>query len=299
MTHINQRRDSAAMWAFENPVLMEGEVGWEEDTRRSKLGDGVSHWNDLLYTVSDPSVTAADIGLGNVDNTHDLDKPISTATQAALDVLDADKADLASPAFTGNPTAPTPSPGDNDTSLATTAFVKAAIDAAVTATLLAAHPVGSYYTSEVATDPATLFGGTWTRVKGKFIVGVDEADTTDHDWDAVNKTGGAKTVTLGANNLPAHTHALGGSTGDQSANHTHTSGLQYATTTTTGGTAYRVTDVQGATGGGGTGATATSNGASNGHTHALPANTGNNTTTGAAVDKKPPFVAAYIWKRTA
>lgn len=37
-------------------------------------------------------------------------------------------APLASPALTGNPTAPTPSPGDNDTSIATTGFVKAAID---------------------------------------------------------------------------------------------------------------------------------------------------------------------------
>jgi predicted nucleic acid-binding protein len=36
---------------------------------------------------------------------------------------------LASPAFTGNPTAPTPSPGDNDLSIATTAFVSAAITA--------------------------------------------------------------------------------------------------------------------------------------------------------------------------
>jgi Chaperone of endosialidase/Collagen triple helix repeat (20 copies) len=38
-------------------------------------------------------------------------------------------APLASPVFTGNPTAPTPSPGDNDTSLATTAFVQATISA--------------------------------------------------------------------------------------------------------------------------------------------------------------------------
>lgn len=44
--------------------------------------------------------------------------------QAALDA----KAALASPTFTGTPAAPTPSPGDNDTSIATTAFVKAAID---------------------------------------------------------------------------------------------------------------------------------------------------------------------------
>jgi hypothetical protein len=37
------------------------------------------------------------------------------------------KAPLASPAFTGNPTAPTPTAGDNDTSVATTAFVTSAI----------------------------------------------------------------------------------------------------------------------------------------------------------------------------
>jgi hypothetical protein len=39
------------------------------------------------------------------------------------------KASLASPAFTGNPTAPTPTAGDNDTSIATTAFVAAAVAA--------------------------------------------------------------------------------------------------------------------------------------------------------------------------
>lgn len=54
------------------------------------------------------------------------------------------KAPLASPAFTGNPTAPTPTAGDNDTSLATTAFVTAAIAAALaglTPTLIAKVPL--------------------------------------------------------------------------------------------------------------------------------------------------------------
>jgi hypothetical protein len=41
----------------------------------------------------------------------------------------ADNAPIASPTFTGDPKAPTPSPGDNDTSIATTAFVTAAIAA--------------------------------------------------------------------------------------------------------------------------------------------------------------------------
>lgn len=39
------------------------------------------------------SITKTTIGLGNVDNTSDLNKPISTATQTALDTLDEDKAD--------------------------------------------------------------------------------------------------------------------------------------------------------------------------------------------------------------
>jgi hypothetical protein len=41
----------------------------------------------------------------------------------------AELATLANPTFTGDPKAPTPSPGDNDTSIATTAFVAAAITA--------------------------------------------------------------------------------------------------------------------------------------------------------------------------
>ena len=44
MTHINQRRDTEAQWAFENPVLHQGELGWESDTRQAKLGDGVTPW---------------------------------------------------------------------------------------------------------------------------------------------------------------------------------------------------------------------------------------------------------------
>lgn len=71
----------------------------------------------------------AAVGLGNVDNTSDASKPVSTATQTALDL----KAPLASPVFTGNPTAPTPTAGDNDTSIATTAFVAGEITTAAAA----------------------------------------------------------------------------------------------------------------------------------------------------------------------
>lgn len=83
------------------------------DTVYDILGDGVS-------IPATKAAARTNLGLGSVDNTSDLSKPISTATQTALNL----KANLASPALTGNPTAPTPATGDNDTSIATTAFVQ-------------------------------------------------------------------------------------------------------------------------------------------------------------------------------
>ena len=68
-------------------------------------------------------ITKTDVGLANVDNTSDANKPVSTATQTALDL----KAPLASPALTGTPSAPTATAGTNTTQVATTAFVGTAV----------------------------------------------------------------------------------------------------------------------------------------------------------------------------
>ena len=62
----------------------------------------------------------SDVGLGNVDNTADSAKPVSTAQQTALDL----KANIASPTFTGTPISTTPSANDNSTKIATTAYVQ-------------------------------------------------------------------------------------------------------------------------------------------------------------------------------
>lgn len=70
------------------------------------------------------SLTAEQVGLGNVDNTSDANKPVSTATQTALNL----KANIASPTFTGTPEAPTASLGTKTTQIATTAFVMNSVD---------------------------------------------------------------------------------------------------------------------------------------------------------------------------
>lgn len=45
------RRDTAAGWTVANPILREGEEGYETDTGRRKVGNGTSAWNELSYTV--------------------------------------------------------------------------------------------------------------------------------------------------------------------------------------------------------------------------------------------------------
>jgi hypothetical protein len=46
---IRLRRDTAATWTATNPILLAGEAGYETDTRRLKVGDGVAVWNALPY----------------------------------------------------------------------------------------------------------------------------------------------------------------------------------------------------------------------------------------------------------
>jgi len=84
--------------------------------------------------------------------------------------------------------------------------------------ILAAHPIGSLYWSSQNTDPGTLFGGTWQRIKDKFILAAGDTYTN-------GATGGAATVTLVTNNLPSHNHTIGGNTGNKQPTFTGTETL--------------------------------------------------------------------------
>jgi hypothetical protein len=43
------RRDLSTAWTAADPVLADGEIGYEKDTKKMKLGDGVTRWNLLPY----------------------------------------------------------------------------------------------------------------------------------------------------------------------------------------------------------------------------------------------------------
>ena len=135
-------------------------------------------------------------------------------TQAAIVAGVATKAPIDAPTFTGVPAAPTASSGTNTTQLATTAFVQAATPTAATINA-AAYPVGSVYTSVVATNPNSLLGlGTWVAFgSGRVLVGINASDS---DFNTVEETGGAKTDshTLTLNEIPSHVHGYTGVQGN-------------------------------------------------------------------------------------
>lgn len=146
----------------------------------------------------------ADIGLGNVDNTSDVNKPVSTAQQTALDA----KAPIASPVFTGTPTAPTQAAGDNTSRLATTSFVltnsatKAYVDAragdknAVTAV---ASATGTYALSLASSGTCTYR----LTVTGSLTLTLPTPTDTANSWSVsvriTQDSTGGRTVTLPTN----------------------------------------------------------------------------------------------------
>ena len=75
------------------------------------------------------------------------------------------------------------------------------------------YPVGSIYWSSNNTNPGTLFGGTWTQIKDKFILAAGDSYTN-------GATGGAATVTLTVSNMPSHSHSFTPS--GTVSSHTHT-----------------------------------------------------------------------------
>src|SRR3990167_6703182 len=125
-----------------------------------------------------------------------------------------------------------------------------------------AFPVGSVFIAVVATNPGTLLGyGTWAAIAaGRVLVGLDSGDT---DFDTVEETGGAKTVTLLESEIPAHKH------------------FTNRFPTPTGGSAGHTPDT------------------SMSGTQVVTNEETSLTGSGAAHNNLPPYIVVYMWKRTA
>ena len=64
-TRIKLRRGTAVQWASANPTLSLGEFGFEYNTQRFKIGDGINDWNTLSYNEQIITLAGDAIGSGN------------------------------------------------------------------------------------------------------------------------------------------------------------------------------------------------------------------------------------------
>lgn len=192
-----------------------------------KLANALTFGEKSFNGSAAQTVTKSDLGLGNVENTSDADKPVSAAVQAALgqkanvsgnypglSVGSATKADqdgngenIASVYARQNGTYGSMSVGN-----ATNAenAVKAAQDgngdniAAVylkaAALLDKTYPVGAVYISLQGTSPASLFGGSWTQIQNRFLYA--------QGTYGAGATGGEETHVLSVSEMPSHNHGV-------------------------------------------------------------------------------------------
>jgi len=131
-------------------------------------------------------------------------------------------------------------------------------------TLQAVYPVGSIYISVSSTNPASIFGfGTWTTANttGRVLIGVQSSNSR---WNTPLETGGSETITLTENQIPSHRH---GGIYPSGASGSYTQG-------------FDVDHPQSAADLGSQKYTSYTGG-------------------GQSHDNMPPFVAVYMWRRTA
>lgn len=127
----------------------------------------------------------------------------------------------------------------------------------------AVYPVGSIYMSMDPTDPSMLFGGTWTQIQDVFLL----ASGSEH---IAGSTGGESSHALTTSEIPAHGHDLFGYNAGSYSSYT----AKYAVfqCVHNGGSSYK---------------------------KLLATESILDTGGGQPHNNMPPYIAVYVWERTA
>ena len=123
--------------------------------------------------------------------------------------------------------------------------------------MLEIYPVGAVYISANSTSPASLFGGAWESISGRFLLGADSTYTA-------GSTGGETTHTLTIDEMPSHRHVINASY--SSAGSSSSDGGKILSGDDNNGWLWDFTST-------------------------------NWTGGGAAHNNMPPYLAVYMWKR--
>lgn len=149
------------------------------------------------------------------------------------------------------------------------------------------YPVGSIYITMSETTPATLFGGTWERIEGSFLLGA-HANAVEGDGYVIGEYGGESEHTLTTDEIPPHSHYVYKNTNTEGDwgfmmikrnGHART---QVATSSSSG--KYTITNT------------------TNTYLdwpYCTRTDVGTRTSGTTAHNNMPPYIAVYIWKRTA
>lgn len=143
----------------------------------SALSTGLASKQDAATAATDAELTAGLATKANASHTHAQADVTDLSSDLAL------KAPLASPALTGNPTAPTATVGDDDTSIATTAFVQAAAALLIPKSL--ADAKGDLLVATADNTVGRLAAGT-----NDHVLTADSAQATGLKWAAAAGGGG-------------------------------------------------------------------------------------------------------------
>ena len=90
---IQLRRGTAAAWTLANPILAGGEIGYETDTNKAKIGNGIDNWTTLVYLdfAGDRTYTQSFTSATTVTVTHNLlKKPSVTVWDSSGDEIECD-----------------------------------------------------------------------------------------------------------------------------------------------------------------------------------------------------------------
>ena len=231
-------------WSDSVPVVSQGKYLWTRTTSQFNTGDPI-----VAYSVA----RMGKDGAGSVSMINN----VSPDSSGNVKLTAADVGAL--PSSGGGMTGAINMNGQkitglNDPTGDTEAARKGYVD-------LAAYPVGAIYLSAVETSPASLFGGTWERLKDRFLLGAGDS------YNA-GSTGGEATHKLTVSEIPSHNHVE--MYGDRPWGDEFASGSSASTNVTKwSANETKKTNMTGSTGG------------------------------GDAHNNMPPYLVVYMWKRTA